>query len=512
MNQSITCRKQFGLGTDHLWPLVVLVGIGLYASLVPLPPNDFWWHLKIGEIIYHTGSIPTTNMFGWTLAADFPFTYGAWLSEYLFYILYRWGGVALITFVRTAMLLLAFGLVGYEARRRTGSWRLAALAIGLAGLMTVNNLIVRPQNWSWLPFVVMLILFSRYADRQLDGRWLLACPAIMAFWVNVHGAFILGIIMAGIFVVGEAARTWLKLPGALGWKAVAWLGCIGLLMVLATLINPQGVGIFGYVQDLMTDRPSQQLVIEWQSPPLKGLANVAFFASVLAMMMALACSRYRLTPTELLLVAAFLWLAWSGQRYVVWFGMTAMPIFVRLVQDILEAAAQRLPFKLAPGAPTRNVLNIVLALLVLAPLIAVQPWFIERLPLPPTYWQLVWRDVPQGPLLAVETPVAAAEYLRQHPGGRLFNNMGQGSYLIWAVPEQGVFVDTRVELYPYEQWLDYIKITRAARYNEILDKYGVDRILLDSKREQDLAAALAADPLWHQEYEDQSTQIWRKAP
>jgi hypothetical protein len=79
--------------------------------------------------------------------------------------------------------------------------------------------------------------------------------------------------------------------------------------------------------------------------------------------------------------------------------------------------------------------------LLFVPFVLVQPWWIERLPLPESYREQVLMDTPEGPLLTVRTPVGAAEYLRQNPGGKLFNEMGYGSYLIWALPEQGVFID-----------------------------------------------------------------------
>jgi hypothetical protein len=158
----------------------------------------------------------------------------------------------------------------------------------------------------------------------------------------------------------------------------------------------------------------------------------------------------------------------------------------------------------------RSVLNVFIALLLFVPLVAVQPWFVERVPLPQTYWKMVLLGAPSGPLLSAGTPVAATEYLEQHPGGKLFNEMGYGSYLIWAMPQQGVFVDPRVELYPYEQWLDYIKITNGTRYNELLAHYGADRIMLDKEKQKNLAQSLVNDPLWEKEYEDPYTEIWRK--
>ncbi|MFZ6027520.1 MAG: hypothetical protein ACOYYS_07365 [Chloroflexota bacterium] len=491
-----------GLSTAQLWPLIVLAGFAFMVSLVPLAPNDFWWHLKIGEIVFTQGYVPETNLFGWTLPADAPFFYGAWLGEYLLYVLYHGGQLALVTFARNVMIVAAYWLVAYESVRRSRSWRLAALAVAVVALSTINNMIVRPQIWSWLPFMGFLVLLSRYADRQLRRRWLLALPLIMVFWVNAHGAFITGLVMIGIFFVGEAVRTALKAEGALRWQQVAWIGAIGLLCGLATVINPRFFDIFAYVQDLMTDRPSQRLIEEWQSPTPTGIANGVFYASILLLLAAFAYTRYRPTPSDVLLLGGFLWLAWSGQRYVIWFEMIALPI-------ICQALAA-LPVKMPRLIPQKNRLNALLAALLFVPVLMVQPWFVENVPLPERYWAIVQRHAPAGPLIDRATPLGAAEYLRQHPGGKLFQEMGYGSYLIWAVPEQGVFIDPRVELYPYEQWQDYIEINRGYRHNELLETYGADRILLDKNIQAQLAGALANDPLWKMEYEDAISQIWRR--
>jgi hypothetical protein len=267
-------------------------------------------------------------------------------------------------------------------------------------------------------------------------------------------------------------------------------------------INPRHIEIVGYVMDLLTDKPSQKLIVEWQSPSPAGIANIIFFMSILLFIVILAYTKKRLTPTEVLLVMSFLWLAWSGQRYVVWYGLVGIPVLMKMIQG--------LPFSTPHLVPQRNWLNWVIAVILFLPVLLVQPWFVERFPLPERYWKLVIRNSLAGPLLGVETPVDPVEYLRDHPGGKIFNEMGYGSYLIWALPEQGVFIDPRVELYPYEQWEDYIRITNGAQYNELLEKYGVDRILLDTELQSELARVLKKDPTWELEYESERTELWRK--
>src|SRR4030043_380756 len=402
-----------GISLDILWVLVILSGFLFFTSLVPLPPNDFWWHLKIGEDIFIKHGIPATNLYAWTLPVDQPFYYAAWLAELLFYILYRLGDLALITSIRTLLIGITMWFVAVEAHRRSGSWRIAALVVALLSLMITNNLIVRTQMWSWLPFIVSYIVLKRYTEGTLSWHWLFLCPASMILWVNVHGSFILGLILPGAFFLGESIRTLTKQDKSLNWRQIGWIGCIGILSGLAVLINPHFTDIISYTIKLLTDPASQQLIEEWQSPTPQGLANIFFFVSIIIFIIILAFSKYRLTVTEILLYVGFLWLAWSGQRYVIWYGIISTPILAKLIKD--------LPIKTPTFVPVKNWINLALVILIFIPTIVVQPWLVERVPLPDTYWQQVLRGSPAGEVISVNTPVAGADYLKSHPGGHLFN-------------------------------------------------------------------------------------------
>lgn len=498
----MSTQRDWRLGTDSLWLVVVLAAHTFLTALVPLPPNDYWWHLKLGELIAETGTIPTANMFAWTLPATTPFVYAAWLGELLLFLLHRWGGLELLIFTRTLIVFVAFWLTGGEAKRRSGSWRVAALVLLPACAMSLNNLIVRPQMWSFVPFVVILVLLRRYADGVLRGCWLLLCPLLMAFWVNVHGAFVLGLVLGGTSAAGELISGLGRRHQRGWWHRSAWLGAVTAMMGLAMLANPRGLGIVSYVTKLMTDPPSQGLIVEWQSPTPHGISNVAFYLSVLLTILVFLYAHRAPRPADVLLLLGFLWLAWTGQRYVVWYALVAAPI--------LAEAIGSLGLRFLSSPSRHNGLNTALACLLFVPVVAVQPWWVESLSLTETYWTQVHRNAEVGPLLETATPLGAVEYLRMHPGGKLFNEMGYGSYLIWALPEQQVFIDPRVELYPYEQWLDYIRISDGIRYDELLKAYGANRLLLDLENQRELANLLRGDPKWRLEYEDSRSQIWTR--
>lgn len=503
LTRFLLLERRWGIRLDVLWLIVIMAGAIVLTSLVPLPPNDFWWHLKVGQIINETDHIPATNMFGWTMPLDQEFVYGAWLGECAFFVLYRLGGLNAVIFARTLLWTAAMALIGLDVQRRSGSWRLSAIAVLLLFLMSVNNLIVRPQNWSWVPFALYALLLRSYTRGRIGWRLLLLCPVIMVAWVNLHGAFVLGILLLGTYVVGEIAGRLLKHKDACTWQQIRCLGVTLILTMLSALANPQGIGSFSYVAKLMTDAPSQGLIVEWQSPSPEGVANIVFYGSVLLLLLVVWLSRRIPHPTDVLLVLGFLWMAWSGMRYVVWYGMVAVPI-------IAEEVAHLVPDRRWLVSPVRNYLNIAITVFLLIPVLIVQPWFVDRaIPLlPDKYRALILPDNPVHPLLSADTPVGAGGYLASHPGGRLYNDMGYGSYLIWAVPDQLVFADPRVELYPYEFWLDYMRICQGVRHSELLEAYGVDRILLDLGRQKELAKVLSDDSMWRVEYEDSHMQVW----
>lgn len=491
-----------GVRTDHLWIAAILFAALIPISAAPIYPHDFWWHLKIGELIFSNGSIPDTQIFSWTLDANYPYVYGAWLAELTFYLLYHLGNLPLLIFTRNLLALASYGLVGFDTHRKTGSWRFAAVAILFLHILNLGSLTVRPQIFSWIFFAVFYVLLSKFRDGQLHRLWLLALPGLMILWVNFHGAFVLGGVLIGIFFAGELISRILNLPESLPWEKIRWLGFIGGLTLVSMLANPRFLGIFGYVTDLLKDPPSQRLVIEWQSPTPDGFTNIFFYLTIILLIIGVTYSRYRLKPTELLLTIAFLWLAWNGKRYLVWYGMAVMPILMEILAG--------LPIKRGVFRPKRNRLNALIILFMAILFVIAQPWFLEKLPLPDAYWKRVVKSSEIGPLISIKTPINAVKYLKENPGGRLFNDMGYGSYIIWAMPEEKVFIDTRVELYPFEQWQDYVYIISGLRYNEILSKYGITRILLSKESQPDLSYQLDGDPLWELEFEDDYSQLWQR--
>jgi hypothetical protein len=505
---SIPRPLRVGLRLDHLWAIFALCLIGSFIAMVPTTPNDFWWHLKAGELVATSG-IPSTNLFTWTLPADQPYIYQSWLGEWLFYALFRLGGLPLAIFARNVLGTAAFALVAWEARLRSGSWRLGALAALLAAAMTINNLNARTQNWSWLPFMGTLMILGGYAAGRLGPRWLLGLPLLMLFWVNVHGAFVLGLMLGGAFVVGETLRRLLRQPRALNWPQLRWLYLACAAMLAAALVNPLGPGVFGYVVSLLGDKAIQGLINEWQPPDPRSLAGGAFFMGVLALLAGFGLARRRPTLSDVLLACGLAWQAFSGARSVVWFGMAAMPL---LAQSLAAPRVILSPEGAPPQPRGGSPANLLPTLLLLALVVALQPWLKPLLPLPAPY-RAIFAEVPGAPqLFSADTPVAAVEELRARPcAGPIFNEMGYGSYMAWALyPNAQSFIDPRIELFPLKLWQDYAAISRGEGALAKLEHYGVACVLLDTGHQAGLATALAGSSTWERSFQTRTSEIWRR--
>lgn len=207
--------------------------------------------------------------------------------------------------------------------------------------------------------------------------------------------------------------------------------------------------------------------------------------------------RYRPTRRESLRLLLFGGLALMSRRNTAWFGFVAAPTLAASLRCwAVHRGATR------EGRVGRRGVNRALAVLVGLSALLSLPWFRPYLPLPE------WRRAYVSP----ETSVEAVAFLRSLPQPRhVFHDQGYGSYMIWASPEVPVFIDTRIELYPPEQWSDYIALSQA-RYDwqAILDRYGIDTLLLQREAQQPLIEAATASPDWQRCYEDEQAMIFQR--
>ena len=489
------------IGLDKLWALVVVAGIFIFVNTQPIRPHDFWWHITIGREIINTGVIPSADIYSFTmLGAPYPSYQAFWLADIFLFCVFQAGGPAWVVFMQSLVVTSAYGLLLWLCWRVSNNWRIAALAVLFAATLGINNWNVRPQTISYLLGVIFLVAIYAYRYKS-KYAWLAVFPLGMLVWVNSHGSFVIGLVLIGIWLADEIwqlGKAWVqKTPIEL--RAGFWGALIALLTaLLACLANPRGLGIINYVATLLADPAVQNLVPEWAAPRLDDLFGAIFLGALLLSAILMALPERRPNFFQLLTWLVFGLLSLSTMRGVAWFGIVMAPVLAdHLVGLRLPERKDRKPQKSRPFLVYTNLL--ILVILGIGMVVSL-PWFKDSLAFP---------RLKEG-LISSETPVMATEFmLAEELPGDLFNELGFGSYLIWAAQPRKVFIDPRIELYPLEIWGDYITISNASPgWEAKLEDYGIQTLMLSPANQPVLIETLSTAPGWRLAYEDLASVIF----
>ncbi len=450
---------------EHLWlglPLFVIVVKGF---LVPLPLLDFWWHLKMGEVIVSTHAIPRTDIFSFT-AAGKPYIVQNWLAEVIYYGTYRLGGFPLLVFLNTVLLALALLPVYLLCLEATARKKVAVLAAFLASFVFFGNM--RPQVFSFVLFAWFYWVLEGYRTGRRDRLWVL--PLLMILWVNLHGAFVLGLGLVALFLAAEGAR---RFSGKGGDKVLSASQLLKLALMLAacgaaTLVNPEGYRLYDYVRVVMTDQSSQQFVAEWQPPTVNSAQGfLTFYGLFFVAVAVLIYTRIRPDLTELALFLSFSVFGLVATRNTIWFGIVIPPVLAR---HISVSGVE------VPAQPKR--FNAFVAALAAVVLVIVSPWV-----RPALY---------STSLLERQTPVAAMDYINEKDlRGNIFHPQIFGDYLAWRLyPRQKSFFDGRVHLFGEAFVREYRNIFHDSHWEERLRPFDIRYLLLSKDPGQDDSARM----------------------
>ncbi len=462
------------LGLDRLWLYLALALPALASLIVPLAAVDLAYHLRAGELILGTGSIPTTDTFTFTVAGA-AWLDQQWLAQVLFALVHRLGGWELLAVVRAALVTATFGFVVLAAMARGATVRTAAILALVAFMLSAPALALRPQLIGIVLFAALLWLV---ADGRRHPRRLWLAPVLVVAWANVHGSVVLAPVLLGYAWLEDLVEH----DGHRRTFAVLLVGTI------ATLVNPFGGAVWGYAAGIGANPEITGQVAEWQRTTPFTVPGLLFYVSAAAVAGLLVLRRGSLPwPLVLWLVTLFVLGAWTV-RGLAWWPLGAAVSVAGLLTSAEPARR-----------PRANALNVVVAGVVAVAIVAALPW---------------WR--PADPLagrtgLVSYAPSELAQALRGmvEPGDHIFVPQAWGSWFEWSVPEARVFVDSRIELFPAEVWHDYDTVASGGTgWEHVLDDRAVTEVVVAS---DDLVArTMRAAGGWCRAYADEAGAIYRR--
>ena len=475
--------------------IVIVLFLALFAMAVRTPADtDMWWHLGAGRAIVTTGHIPYADEFSFTVRGK-PWTDVQWLAQVGMYQARLWGGDAALAILTAMLVVVAFAFVYPQME---GAPFLRALVVVLVATASSVIWSPRPQMLSFALLGVTGYVVYQLKWRQVNRLWVLV--PVFVLWGNVHGGYALGLMLLGSVVVGETLNRLTgraEAPEVMTWKEIGLLAGVGVLCGLALLVNPYTWGTWTLPFRTVGIKALQGFIQEWASPDFHNLYEQPMLWLLFALLAVVGFSGRRWDWSDLIVVVVFGYSAFLARRNIAPLALVIGPVLTRQAQPIVESVLARIRLPASVRKDLNPALSGALNWLIVL-LVAVAVSLRCAVELSPKTIDTAQQRV---------APVRAVEWLKQSRlTGPIYNSYNWGGYLVWAFPQEPVFVDGRTDVYDDEFLREYVKVMFVRPgWPEVLDRYGV-RLAL-TERESFLATLLATRPGWRLAYSDDQTVL-----
>jgi hypothetical protein len=447
---------------------------------------DMWWHLKTGEIIWNTHSIPSTDLFSFT-TNNHAWTAHEWLSQVTIYGAWKAGGYTGLM-IWLCVFPSALFIAGYVlCSLYSGNAKVALLGALVTWFFATVGLAIRPHVLGYLLLTCELLIV--HIARTRNPRWFLALPPLFAIWVNCHGSFIFGLMILTAFLFCSFFDFRKGSLVSSRWdKPQRTMLIIGLALSIAALfVNPVGFKQEIYPLDVMLNQSTGLASVdEWQALKLDDVRALGMLAVAAFIFLWTLVRRAVLYLDELVLFGLGFGMAARHHRMLFVFGVLAAPILCRLLSNAWDR------YEPARDRWSANAVMMLLASIVVA----------FSFPGPAELESQVKKD----------NPTQAVEYIRRTGlSGRMLNEYVHGGYLIWALPEHKVFMDGRADVYEWTGVLSEFAAWAQLRSDPkiLLDKYRVDFCLMS--KGAPMSRVMQYLPGWKMIYSDELSVIFARS-
>ena len=454
-----------GLSADEVPVALIFVAMAALALLAPAQP-DTWTHLRTGREIWTTGALITTERFSFT-SAGVPWHNHEWLSQLIFFGAYSLGGPVLLSLLTAGC---AFAAVLMTWRTMRGGFESKLLLLALLVILLPSGWAPRPQALSLLLFVVALQLAIR--DRL---EWLVP---MMIVWANAHGVVVFGALIA----LGAAFDS-------VVWSHDRRRRAIGIaaLCMAAPLLSPLGWHYWPRVVQTVSE---SRLVGIQEFRSGFEMAALPFWVLFAALGVMVArrlrtLGRLEKPDRQMAMLALVLGVASvMSIRNAPLFALVAVPAVSRLMSKSVHRVNVR-------AGGTGATILVVLAIAAAAVIVG-------------RAWQdggarLGWRPISPMAVHAIRTCPEP-----------MFNAYFAGGTLLWFVPEQRVFIDGRVEVYPVSLLERSRRADLFADYQELFSEYRIRCAVVPT--DSPMALALRRDPSAEHAYSDLQWEVFNIQP
>lgn len=482
--------------------LHALVFCGL--TWLPLTAMPVWGELLHGRELWVQRAFPVTEALV-PLARGVPFVQTGWGSDLIVFASAK-GGYAGLKLLFAGVVVATMAGVGWRSRAQgTRGMALLAGPVCLVALIATSTGI-----YDGVCLGMLCLLAAEAAIASRPRARLVAVPAIFALWANLHASYLIGLL----WLLSSVLTAWVTREGkeetgpekhvfSLEFRELA---LVFELSLAATFLNPYGPWLYPAAWDQLFGTRLEQL----GAGGALSIRSLPGFVGIIVLLLTFLCTlrhgnamqRRALIP---LLVVGYP-AAWS---------MANVPVWAVLLSLAFSDGVSRWwmgdmpPPSNEPSANRRagraEKINLAIA--------GVIVWIGFSFSAVGAAWLSSSKPVDPESQIAGDVPRGAAKYLREHPPRTLvFNPAAWGDYLLLFGPgDLQVFATSAVDRLPPSVWAEYQAIAVGqGGADALLDRYGIDTVVLDPRRSAALAEVLRAARVWEPVYRDDRSTIFQR--
>jgi len=480
---------------EYIFLAATFWGIAASGPKILNQDGDLPRHLLVGQLTLQSTYVSTVDIFSFR-TSGLPSYPHEWLAQVLLAIPYKIFGLDGVVLLISLIITLTFAIV-FKNARKMSSPLIAILFTMLALSASTIHILPRPHIFTYLFTVIWVHFMEKVRSGQSQAWWVF--PVLMLFWVNIHGMFLMGILIWLAYVVGDifdqGTKNW--------WRSAEsrLLMISGLVSIPVTFISPSGPGIWQTILELGSNSYITSRVPEYQPANFHLPGTWPFILMLAFLIIGLGLNTKRLSWISIFLLAGFAMLALYSSRMIPIFAIVAAPFTARAFSTWLKTEKSQSGFArmetFIQNMETQSggIIWVLLTAFVIAGL------FVSGVTIDPQR---------RGNVFDAQVfPVEAVKWLNAHPqNGHMFNEFDWGGYILLKTwPEYQIFMDGHTHIYGEALTREYEQvITISQGWESVLEKYQIEWAIIPSSF---LLDSTLSSRGWETLYNDETAVILR---
>jgi len=176
--------------------LIFLFLLIFFLSLRKIMDLDIGFHLRGGEWMLENKSFHRKDVFTYTVNQN-EYIAMYWLYQILIFLTYKLFGYVGINFLNSILIIILFFLIYLKMKINKIPPFIYEPLIFLITFIMEIRFSVRPEIFTYIFISSFLIILDEYFYKNKDFLFLI--PFLQILWVNMHGLFIIGLILITIY-------------------------------------------------------------------------------------------------------------------------------------------------------------------------------------------------------------------------------------------------------------------------------------------------------------------------